>query len=273
MDLELVALAGSEVPDADIEAALDLGVDLVGGSPHLSADPFADLRRLITLAERRGVGVDLHTDESLDGELTIVEFARLVREWPAGRMRTAGHCVRLGTLEPEGLHGVIDEILASDLGIVTLPITNLYLQGWDHPASTPRGLTAVRTLLDRGARLGAGADNVRDPFNPVGRSDAFETAGLLVVAAHLTPAEAYQAVSVGARSVMGMPAAGPVEGADAELVAIRGTSIGDVVANASPDRYVIHAGRLVAHSEISRRIATPASLRQLSAPMEPRYSA
>lgn len=273
MDLELVALAGSEVPDADIEAALDLGVDLVGGSPHLSADPFADLRRLITLAERRGVGVDLHTDESLDGELTIVEFARLVREWPAGRMRTAGHCVRLGTLEPEGLHGVIDEILASDLGIVTLPITNLYLQGWDHPASTPRGLTAVRTLLDRGARLGAGADNVRDPFNPVGRSDAFETAGLLVVAAHLTPAEAYQAVSGGARSVMGMPAAGPVEGADAELVAIRGTSICDVVANASPDRYVIHAGRLVAHSEISRRIATPASLRQLSAPMEPRYSA
>lgn len=273
MDLELVALAGPDVPDQDIEAAIDLGVDLVGGSPHLAADPVADLRRLIRLAERRGVGVDLHTDESLDGALTIVEFARLVREWPAGRIRTAGHCVRLGTLDPEGLHGVIDEILASDLGIVTLPITNLYLQGWDHPASTPRGLTAVRTLIDRGARLGAGADNVRDPFNPVGRSDAFETAGLLVVAAHLTPAEAYQAVSAGARSVMGLPAAGPVEGADAELLAIRGTNIGDVVANASPDRYVIHAGRLVAHSEVSRRIATPASLRQLSAPTESRIPA
>lgn len=273
MDLELVALAGPDVPDQDIEAAIDLGVDLVGGSPHLAADPFTDLRRLITLAERRGVGVDLHTDESLDGALTIVEFARLVRAWPPDRMRTAGHCVRLGTLETEDLHSVIDEILKSDLGIVTLPLTNLYLQGWDHPVSTPRGLTAVRALLDRGARLGAGADNVRDPFNPVGRSDAFETAGLLVAAAHLTPAEAYDAVSSGARSVMGLPAAGPVEDASAELLAIRGTSIGDVVATASPDRYVIHAGMLVAHSEVSRRIAIPGTRVNSMTPIESRYPA
>ena len=273
MDLELVALAGPEVPDADIEAAIDLGVDLVGGSPHLAVDPVKDLRRLITLAERRGIGVDLHTDESLDGALTIVEFARLVRKWPAGRMRTAGHCVRLGTLETEDLHSVIDEILESDLGIVTLPITNLYLQGWDHPVSTPRGLTAVRALLDRGARLGAGADNVRDPFNPVGRSDAFETAGLLVVAAHLTPAEAYHAVSTGARSIMGLPVAGPIEDASAELLAIRGTNIDDVVATASPDRYVIHAGMLVAHSEVSRRIAIPGTAVNSMTLTESRYSA
>src|SRR4029453_5160019 len=97
----------------------------------------------------------------------------------------------------------------------------------------------------------AGADNVRDPFNPVGRSDAFETAGLLVVAGHLTPAEAYHAVSSGARSVMGLPAAGAGGAASAELLAIRGTSFDDVMASASPDRYVIHAGRLVAHSEMS----------------------
>src|SRR4029453_16889101 len=119
----------------------------------------------------------------------------------------------------------------------------------------------------------AGADNVRDPFNPVGRSAAFETAGLLVVAGHLRPAEAYHAGSCGARSVMGLPAAGPVEGGSAERLAIRGTSFDDVMASASPDRYVIHAGRLVAHSEMSRRIATPASLHQLSAPIESRYSA
>lgn len=272
MDLELVALAGPDVPDRDIEAAIDLGVDLVGGSPHLAANPLTDLRRLITLAERCGVGVDLHTDESLDGALTIVEFARLVREWPTDRMRTAGHCVRLGTLETEDLHSVIDEILESNLGIVTLPLTNLYLQGWDHPVSTPRGLTAVRALLDRGARLGAGADNVRDPFNPVGRSDAFETAGLLVAAAHLTPAEAYDAVSSGARSVMGLPAAGPVEDASAELLAIRGASIDDVVATASPDRYVIHAGMLVAHSAVSRRIAIPETRVKSMTPIESRYS-
>ena len=259
IDIELVALAGPEVPDSVVERALDLGVDLIGGAPHLAADPIADLTRLLRLAERRGVGVDIHTDEALDGEPTILEFARIVRDWtlPA----SAGHCVRLGTLEPEELDEVIREVLASDLGIISLPITNLYLQGWQHPVSTPRGLTALRALIDAGVRVGAGADNVRDPFNPVGRSDALETASLLVTAGHLTLDEAYSVVSAGSRSVMSLPVAGPIVGARAELLAVRGTGMSDVIANASPDRFVIHAGNLVAQSAVTYQVATPTSAR------------
>ena len=259
IDIELVALAGPEVPDSVVERALDLGVDLIGGAPHLAADPIADLTRLLRLAERRGVGVDIHTDEALDGEPTILEFARIVRDWtlPA----SAGHCVRLGTLEPDELDEVIREVLASDLGIISLPITNLYLQGWQHPVSTPRGLTALRALIDAGVRVGAGADNVRDPFNPVGRSDALETASLLVTAGHLTLDEAYSVVSAGSRSVMSLPVAGPTVGARAELLAVRGTGMSDVIANASPDRFVIHAGNLVAQSAVTYQVATPTSAR------------
>ncbi len=191
LDLELVTLCKDDMPDAVIEEALDLGIDLVGGAPHLAADPMGEVRRQLAIAERRGVGVDLHTDEALDGEPTILEFARIVRDWTVNV--SAGHCVRLGTLEPHELDEVITEVLASDLGIISLPITNLYLQGWEHPVSTPRGLTALRALLDAGVRVAAGADNVRDPFNPVGRSDALETASLLVTAGHLTLDEAYAA--------------------------------------------------------------------------------
>ncbi|WP_307859041.1 amidohydrolase family protein [Herbiconiux sp. SYSU D00978] len=258
IDIELVALAGWQATDATVEAALDAGVDLVGGAPHLAPEPLADIRRLLAIAERRGVGVDLHTDEALTGEPTIVEFARTVRDWKQNA--TAGHCVRLGTLPADELETVIDEVLAADLGIVTLPITNLYLQGWEHPVSTPRGLTAVRRLIDRGARLGAGADNVRDPFNPVGRSDALETASLLVTAGHLTLDEAYRLVGDGARAVMGLPLAGPIPGARAELLAVRGTGLGDVIATAPADRYVIHRGRLVAQTEVHSAVATPAPL-------------
>ncbi len=53
--------------------------------------------------------------------------------------------------------------------------------------ATPRGLTALRPLLDAGVTLAAGADNLQDPFNVVGRGDPFETAALLVMAGHLTP--------------------------------------------------------------------------------------
>jgi len=255
MDIELVALAGPQVPDELVEESLDLGVDLVGGAPHLAPDTIVDLRRLLAIAHRRGVGVDLHTDEGLGGDPTLLEFARIVRDWTTPV--SAGHCVRLGTLEPHALAEVIDEILASDIGIISLPITNLYLQGWQHPVSTPRGLTALRALLNAGVRVAAGADNVRDPFNPVGRSDALETASLLVTAGHLTLDEAYAAVSSGARSVMSLPVAGVEVGAAAELLAVRGLTLSDVIANASADRFVLHAGTLVAQSVVSYDVAAP----------------
>jgi cytosine deaminase len=256
VDLELVALAGPDVPDADIEAAIDLGVDLVGGSPHLAADPSADLQRLLALALRRGVGVDLHTDESLAGAVTLGEFAATVDGWTAPV--SAGHCVRLGTLDEASRDALIEAVAKADIGIIANPITNLYLQGWEDPVATPRGLTAARQLLDAGVRFAAGADNVRDPFNPLGRSDALETAMLLVTAGHLTIDEAYTAVSDGARSVMSLPEAGVRVGARAELLAVRGTSLADVTANAPADRFVIHRGLLVARSRTTGETATPA---------------
>ncbi|MDQ4503440.1 amidohydrolase family protein [Sinomonas sp. ASV322] len=254
IDLELVALAGPQAPDRHVEAVLDLGVDLVGGAPHLAPDPSADLARLLAIAEWRGIGVDLHTDESLFGPVTLDAFARAVRGWPRDRPRTAGHCVRLGTLDTDRRDQIIADVRASDVGIVTLPITNLYLQGWEHPVSMPRGLAPLRELIDAGVRLGAGADNVRDPFNPVGRGDALETASLLVTAGHLSPDEAYGLVSDGARSVMGLPPAGTEVGEQADFLAIRAANLTEAIAGAPADRIVVHRGRIVAATELRREL-------------------
>ncbi|TXG89863.1 cytosine deaminase [Rhodococcus rhodnii] len=255
MDIQLVALCPYDIGDDVLEDALDLGVDLVGGSPHHTPDPSGDLRRLLAVAQRRDVGVDMHTDEQLNpGSLTLEEMAGVVRDWPRHRRVTAGHCVSLGTLDAEVLARVVAAVQGARIGIVTLPITNLYLQGWDHPVSTPRGLTAIRALLDAGVPLGAGADNVRDPFNPLGRSDALETAMLLVTAGHLTTAEAYRAVSTGAREVMGLPDASVRPGGVADLLAIRATDLEDAIATASPERYVLKGGRLVAAARLERSV-------------------
>lgn len=258
VDIELVALADDQMPSEVFERALELGVDLIGGAPHLAQDPPAELDRLLGLAERLGRSVDLHTDENLDGEPTIVPFARRVAGWTTATA-TAGHCVRLGTLPRHELRAAVKEIVAADLGVVSLPITNLYLQGWQQPVATPRGLTALRQLIDAGARLAAGADNVRDPLNPVGRCDPFETVSLLVTAGHLSIAESYHLVSDGARAVLRLPAAGPVPGARAELLAVRGRSLAEVAATADPNRHVIHRGMLVASTTCTVDIATAAS--------------
>lgn len=244
VDLQLVALPGWDTPTALIEQAMAEGADLVGGAPHLSPDPFADLARLLDLAERLGVGVDLHTDEGLDGPVTLQAYAERTRDWPV--VRSAGHCVRLGTLQQAELAPVMEAVRAADIGVIALPITNLYLQGWQTPVATPRGITALRPLLDAGVRVAAGADNLRDPFNPMGRGDALETASLLVTAGHLSIQEAVHAVTNGARSVLGLPPAGAQVGAVADLLVIRAGSLADAVAFAPADRTVLRRGRIVA---------------------------
>jgi cytosine deaminase len=142
----------------------------------------------------------------------------------------------------------LPRVTAAGIGVVTNPITNLYLQGRDM-AAAPRGITAISALRSAGVPVAAGADNVRDPFNPLGRSDALETAMLTVVAGHAHPDDALAMVTDEARTVLGLPAAGPRVGAHAELLAVRGTSVTDVIANAPADRVVIHRGEVVSRSE------------------------
>lgn len=254
MHIELSALGSQDSATELFAEAVARGVDLIGGAPHLADDPAAELDRLLTLAEELGCDVDMHTDESLWGELTIVELANRAGAWPTAKA-SAGHCSRLGTLPKEELAPVIDAIVDADLGVIALPITNLYLQGWDTPVATPRGITAVRELMDAGARVGAGADNVRDPFNPLGRCDPLETVSLLVTAAHVSIAEAVSLVSDGSRAVMRLPEAGAFPGGVADFLAVKGTSVADVAASADPNRYVIHRGRLVSSTTAVVRTA------------------
>ncbi|MBT0768405.1 amidohydrolase family protein [Kineosporia sp. J2-2] len=255
LDLQIVALAAPDTPTDVVHAALDLGVDLVGGAPHLAPDPLRDLDRLLAIARERGVGADLHTDENLTATPTLAHYARSVTDWPADRVRSAGHCVRQGTMTAAELAPTVEAVRAAGIGIISLPITNLYLQGWEHPVATPRGLTALRAFLDAGVPVAGGADNLRDPFNPVGRADALETASLLVTAGHLTLDEAYHAIADGSRAVLGLPPAGARVGAVADFLAVRGTSLGEVVAAGPAERRVIHRGVLVSRSSVVHETA------------------
>lgn len=256
VDIEIVALTPPAADPGLLHAALDAGADLVGGAPHIAPDPIAELTRLLDIAEVRGVGADLHVDEFLCGDHhTLAHFAERVAGWPAARTRTAGHCCRLGTMAADELDALLATVARSGVGIVSLPITNLYLQGWDDPVAMPRGLTALAALLDAGIPVAAGADNVRDPFNPIGRSDALETAALLITAGHLAPEVAVHLVTDGARAVLGLPEAGAKPGARAEFLAVRGSSLLDVVANAPADRIVIRDGAIVSISRTDHRTA------------------
>jgi cytosine deaminase len=270
-ELQVVAAVSVPLSGAEGEpsramlcAAMEAGADVVGGAPHVDVDPLAATRELVAIAERYDAPIDLHTDECLNVE--ALSLRELVAAAAAGRLprgAVASHCVSLGAQTPELQREIAAAIAAAGVAVVTLPQTNLFLQARGVLCSPPRGLTAVRALLDAAAVLAAGADNVRDPFNPLGRSDPLETAALLVMAGHLTVQEAWAAVSSGARRAMGLPAVALVPGAPAEILAVRGSSLADAIARASEERVVVHAGRCVSRTVVTgelmpRPAVTPA---------------
>ena len=116
--------------------------------------------------------------------------------------------------------------------MIALPHTNLFLQGRG-TAPMPRGLTAVAALRAAGVNVAAGADNLQDPFNPVGRACPFETAGLMIMSVHDLPAVAWSAVTEASRRTLGLPPVAITAGAPADLMAVRARPFGR---RSRPDR-------------------------------------
>jgi cytosine/creatinine deaminase len=257
LDVQIVALTSVPVTGsagtgnrAALDAAVEAGVDLIGGCPHLDPDGDRLIADALSVATDAGLGIDLHVDEMLDpAVLTLRELARQVIATGFSGSVTASHCVTLGMQTPQVQAAVAAEVAEAGISVVPLPQTNLFLQGREVPTATPRGLTAVRALRDAGVLVAAGADNVQDPFNLVGRSDPLETAALMVMAGHQSPENAYEMVSNNVRAAMGLPVVNFEIGDPADFLAIDAPSIRGAIADAPMSRRVYRSGRLTAVSE------------------------
>jgi cytosine deaminase len=256
IDLEVVALSSWPVTGAAgasmrslLSEAIDAGADLVGGCPHLEAysgdgDIESATDVFLQIATDHGRGVDLHTDETLDPAANGLEVLakRVIGGFDRGA--TASHCVSLGQQPLAVQRTIAEQVAEAGVHVVVLPHTNLFLQGRG-VSPMPRGLTAIASLRSAGVTVGAGADNLQDPFNPVGRACPFETAGLMIMAAHDLPAQAWNAVSTDAARVMGRRAE-IAPGAPANLIAVRAETVREAIAFGPSDRIIWRNGRRAA---------------------------
>lgn len=264
LEIQIVGLCGLPMIGSEgagtraaLAESLAAGLDVVGGCPHLETDGPAAIDVAIEAATEAGIGIDLHVDEMLDPSvLTLRDLARRVIDTGFAGPVAASHCVTLGMQSAAVQTEVAELVAEAGIAVFTLPQTNLFLQGRDSPTATPRGLTAVRALTDVGVLVGAGGDNVQDPFNVVGRSDPLETAALMVMAGHQTPEEAYHMVSNAPRRAMGLDPVTMTVGDPADFLAIDAPSIRGAIADAPMSRRTFRAGRLVAsidqHSTVHR---------------------
>lgn len=253
VSIEIVGLIGCPLTSsagaenrAIIVDAIANGLDIVGGVPHLDPDSSECTRILFDLAVSNDLPLDLHTDENLRlDSLDLELLADLVIDSGFSQSVTASHCVSLG-MQPETVQRrVAEKVAAAGISVLVLPQTNLFLQARAVTEAQPRGLTALAALEAAGANVAGGADNLQDPFCTVGRGDPLETASLLVMAGHLTPDAAYDAVSNRARRAMNLAPVSFDVGSPADVMLIRASSIREAVATAPADRVVIRSGKVI----------------------------
>ena len=205
LDLQLVAFPQDgylRAPKAHerIVAALDRGVDVVGGIPHFErtmADGAQAVRQLCELAAQRGLRVDMHCDESDDPMSRHVEAlaAETVRCGLQGRV-TGSHLTSMHSMDNYYVSKLIPMMVEAELGVIANPLINITLQGRHDTYPKRRGLTRVPELMAAGLTVAFGHDCMVDPFYPMGSGDMLEVASMGLHVAHMTSLAGMRAASM-----------------------------------------------------------------------------
>jgi cytosine deaminase len=220
---------------------------ILGLVPAMGPELDGDLDRFLGLAADHGLDVDCHIDETLDpAAWTLRRLAEAaIRRRFAGQI-VAGHCCSLALQEPDEVRHTLELVAQAGIGIVSLPMCNLYLQD-RVPGRTPRqrGMTLAHELKARGIPVAFASDNCRDPFYAYGDHDLHEVFREAVRIAHLDHPFGDWPASVTAvpARLMGLPARGRLApGAPADLVLFAGRIWSEALSRPEVDRIVLREG-------------------------------
>ncbi|WP_372001892.1 amidohydrolase family protein [Tistrella mobilis] len=261
IDLQLVAFPqdglyrrpGSE---ALLIAALDRGVDVVGGIPHFErtmAEGAASVRRLCEIAAERGLRVDMHCDESDDPlsrhvETLAYETQRLGLH---GRV-TGSHLTSMHSMDNYYVSKLIALMAEADLGAIANPLINITLQGRHDTYPKRRGMTRVPELMAAGLTVAFGQDCAMDPWYPLGSGDMLNVAAMGLHVAQMTGLDqmrsCFDAVTTNPARLLGLEGYGLAAGCRADMVILDAGDPVEALRLSATRLSVIRAGRVIART-------------------------
>lgn len=220
---------------------------ILGGVAYINPDLDKQLERVFALAAERNLNLDFHTDENDDPDsITLHEVAKTaIRHQFTGQI-TCGHCCSL-TVQPSDLvTETLELVKEANIGIVSLPMCNLYLQDRQIQA-TPRwrGVTLLHELKAAGIPVAVASDNCRDPFYGFGDHDVLEVFNMAVRIAHLDRpyGDWPRAVTKTPADLMGLPNVGRIAvGLPADLVLFKARNFSELLSRNQSDRTVLRQG-------------------------------
>ncbi len=220
---------------------------ILGAFIYPLPDLDAVLDRLFDLAERHGLDLDVHVDETDNVAakgLHALAATALGRGYP-GRI-VAGHCCSLALHDEDQVARTLDLVTSARIALVSLPLTNLHIQD-RHPGRTPRwrGVTLLHECAARGIPVALANDNVRDPFYAYGDYDMLELyrAATLIGQLDYPAADWPKSITTTPSGIMGLNVEPIAVGQPANLVLFSARDHGELMARPQADRIVLRNGR------------------------------
>ena len=261
LDLQLVAFPQDGVLRApggieNLQRALDLGVDVVGGIPHFErtmADGAASVKLLCEIAARRGKLVDMHCDESDDPlsrhvETLAYETQRLGLH---GRV-TGSHLTSMHSMDNYYVSKLLPLMAEAQVHVVSNPLINITLQGRHDSYPRRRGMTRVPELMAQGLTVAFGQDCVMDPWYSLGSGDMLEVAGMGLHVAQMTSQAAmrqcFDAVTSNPAKIMQLQGYGLEPGCHADFVLLQASDPVEAIRLRATRLTVFRRGTLLAQS-------------------------
>ncbi len=257
IDIQLVAFPQDGLLRANcldnLNAALDMGVDVVGGIPHFERsmeEGNESIRILCEIAEKRGLLTDLHCDETDDPMSRHVEKLALETTRLGLQGRVAGsHLTSMHSIDNYYFTKLISLLVEADLNIIANPLINILIQGRQDNYPKRRGLTRIPEQLNAGLKVAFGHDCVMDPWYPLGSHDMLEVAHMALHCCHMTGVDemksCFNAVTDNAASILHLDNYGINNGSNGDLVVLQCKNAIEAIRLKPARLFVVRRGKVI----------------------------
>jgi cytosine deaminase len=261
LDLQLVAFPQDgyyRAPTAveNLERALDMGVEVVGGIPHFErtmADGAASVTALCEIAAERGLLVDMHCDETDDPLSRHVEtLACETRRLGLGGRVAGSHLTSMHSMDNYYVSKLLPLMAEAGLAAIANPLINITIQGRHDTYPKRRGMTRVPEMRTYGIDAAFGQDCCMDPWYSLGGADMLDVAHMGLHVAQLTSREAmrfcFEAVTTNAARIMHLDGYGLAVGCNADMVVLQAHDPIEAIRMRARRLFVIRRGRVIAET-------------------------
>jgi cytosine deaminase len=241
---------------ANLERALDMGFDVVGGIPHFERtmeQGAASVKALCELAAERGLRVDMHCDESDDPLSRHVETLAFHAQRLGLEDRVTGsHLTSMHSMDNYYVSKLLPLMAEARIHVVANPLINITLQGRHDTYPKRRGMTRVKELLQAGINVAFGHDALMDPWYSFGSYDMIEVAHMGLHVAQMTGVDQmrqiFETITTNGARTLGIENYGIEPGCNADIVILQARDPQEALRLRPARLFVIRRGIIIAET-------------------------